>query len=213
MTFINTDGMSFIGPGSEWLWTALSGIVLAVTFLAIYRQLRLQRSQAAIDQLDRRLNEWASERLVRSKLEINLALRDGVPRAELPETSADAIAVYWEKVGSLARGGHIEVNGVWDFGGNQCRFWWELLRPYIEQERVDGGEPRLYEYFEWLAGAIAEMDHHAGVTKAYDDALLVGDLDRRIDAFRAQLRGEQELRSVILLSPEAPPAADRPART
>jgi hypothetical protein len=32
---INTDGMAFIGPGSEWFWTALSGLVLAVTFIAI----------------------------------------------------------------------------------------------------------------------------------------------------------------------------------
>ena len=33
MKLINTDGMAFIGPGSEWFWTAVSGIVLAVTFL------------------------------------------------------------------------------------------------------------------------------------------------------------------------------------
>lgn len=48
MNFINTDGMAFIGPGSEWLWTTVSGIVLAVTFVAINRQLRLQASQRAI---------------------------------------------------------------------------------------------------------------------------------------------------------------------
>jgi hypothetical protein len=46
VTFINTDGMAFIGPGSEWFWTAVSGIVLAITFIAIYRQLRGQREQA-----------------------------------------------------------------------------------------------------------------------------------------------------------------------
>ena len=39
MKLINTDGMSFIRTGSEWFWTALSGVVLAVTFLGIYRQL------------------------------------------------------------------------------------------------------------------------------------------------------------------------------
>ena len=44
MTPINTDGMSFIGPGSEWFWTALTGLVLGLTFLAIYRQLRLHPS-------------------------------------------------------------------------------------------------------------------------------------------------------------------------
>ena len=47
MQFINTDGMAFIGPGSEWFWTALTGVVLAVTFLGIYRQVRLQAHASA----------------------------------------------------------------------------------------------------------------------------------------------------------------------
>jgi hypothetical protein len=43
--FINTDGAAFVGPGSEWFWAAVTGLVLAGTFVAIYRQLRLQRLQ------------------------------------------------------------------------------------------------------------------------------------------------------------------------
>ena len=42
---INTDGMAFIGPGSEWFWTALQFTALAITFFAIYRQLRVQHLQ------------------------------------------------------------------------------------------------------------------------------------------------------------------------
>jgi hypothetical protein len=204
---INTDGMAFIGPGSEWFWTALSGLVLAVTFLAIYRQLRLQRSQAAIDQLELRLRENTSERLIRARLEINLALRDGVDRADLPEAAADAIANYWEKVGSLVRSGHIDAKGVWDFGGNQCRFWWELLTPYIRRMRVEEEDSRLYEYFEGLARTMAEMDRQNGVTMVYDEARLLGSLDERIATFQSQLRVEQALRSVIMVLPEAAPAA------
>lgn len=45
MTFINTDGMSFFGPGSEWFWTMLQFTALAITFYAIYRQLRAQQVQ------------------------------------------------------------------------------------------------------------------------------------------------------------------------
>jgi len=45
MSFINTDDLVVLGAGSEWFWTALSGIALVVTFLAIYRQLRLQQTQ------------------------------------------------------------------------------------------------------------------------------------------------------------------------
>jgi hypothetical protein len=48
---INFNGLVLIGPGSEWFWTALSGLVLAITFVAIYRQLVLQRDSAAIDQV------------------------------------------------------------------------------------------------------------------------------------------------------------------
>ncbi len=40
MRLINTDGMAFIGPGSEWFWTAVSGLVLAGTAIAIYLQVR-----------------------------------------------------------------------------------------------------------------------------------------------------------------------------
>ena len=61
MTFINTEGMSFIGPGSEWFWTAISAVVVAVTLLAIFRQVRLQRSAAAIEQLNDIMREWSSE--------------------------------------------------------------------------------------------------------------------------------------------------------
>jgi len=43
VTLINTEGMALIGPGSEWLWTALQFAALATTFLAIYRQLQAQR--------------------------------------------------------------------------------------------------------------------------------------------------------------------------
>ena len=78
MKLINTDGMAFVGPGSEWFWTALSGIVLAVTFLGIYRQLSIARSANAFEQMNRLTNEWESERMNRHKLEILLALREGV---------------------------------------------------------------------------------------------------------------------------------------
>ena len=42
MKLINTDGLALIGPGSEWFWTALQFTALAITVIAIYRQLRAQ---------------------------------------------------------------------------------------------------------------------------------------------------------------------------
>jgi hypothetical protein len=75
--FINTDGVTFVGAGSEWFWAAVSGLVLAVTFIAIYRQLRLQRvqmrentkvlrSQAHYNALTLLQRPWESADFVRS---------------------------------------------------------------------------------------------------------------------------------------------------
>ena len=43
MKLSNTDGLSFIGPDSEWFFLALQFIALSITFFAIYRQLRAQQ--------------------------------------------------------------------------------------------------------------------------------------------------------------------------
>jgi hypothetical protein len=61
MAIFSGEPIVLIGPGSEWFWTAVSGLVLAVTFLAIWRQLRLARSANAFEQLDRFTSEWGGE--------------------------------------------------------------------------------------------------------------------------------------------------------
>src|SRR5712671_5041384 len=99
---INTDGLAFIGPGSEWFWTAVSGIVLAVTFVAIYRQLALAQSANAFTQLGGLVDEWEGERLIRKRLGVLVALRDGASPADIPDAPGMAIANYWEKFGALA---------------------------------------------------------------------------------------------------------------
>jgi hypothetical protein len=37
--------MIFLGPGSEWFWAAATGVILAATLVAIYRQLLMQRRE------------------------------------------------------------------------------------------------------------------------------------------------------------------------
>jgi hypothetical protein len=42
---LNTDGLVFFGPGSEWFWSMLQFVVVAITVYGIYRQLRAQHVQ------------------------------------------------------------------------------------------------------------------------------------------------------------------------
>ncbi len=210
MKLINTDGMAFIGPGSEWFWTAVSGLVLAVTFLAIYRQLRLQRSLAAIEQIDAVMRDFFSERMLRHQLDVLLALRAGVDLAHIPTGSAAAVANYFEKLGTLARKGHIDprlLEGMGQIG----QAWWATLAPWIRRTHSEMGVSTTEDAFEWLAGQFAEMNRRAGATMVFDETYLQGSLARRLAITQDMIRVEQSLRTVILASPEAvpewPPAA------
>ena len=204
--FINTDGMAFIGPGSEWFWTAVSGLVLAVTFIAIYRQLRLQRSQAAVEQLDAVMREFYSERMLGHQLALLLAMQAGVDRAHLPDGSATAVHNYFEKLGKLAHDGHVDLGNIGGMAGVGLA-WWATLEPYVRRHGAMIGPSLPQDPFEWLAGRFAEVMERAGMTMAFDEAYLRDSLERRIASTRDMLRVEQSLRTVIVASPEAVPDA------
>ena len=207
MKFINTDGMAFIGPGSEWFWTALSGIVLAVTFIAIYRQLRLQRSQGAIEQTDAFEREWHSERFLLHRLNVLVALQHGADPAHLPEgISPDTHQLLGGDRGTRAVRAPRSAVAL----GNRsrtCRYWWGVLEPYARATRARLEDPTIAVDFEWLAGEMRSMDRRADVGLMYDEARLTAMLDVEVNSTRERIRIEQALRTVIYASPEAVPAA------
>lgn len=206
MKLINTDGMAFIGPGSEWFWTALSGIVLAVTFIAIYRQLRLQTSASAIEQIGSYDREWTSERMTHFKLDVLHALGGPAGPTAIPLGAASTLGNFWEKIATLTRAGHIDRKLLWDANGNDVRLWWVSLRPWAEAQRTQLGDLTVLENFEWLAGVMADMDRRAGHETLSEDWISTS-RDVRIAATLERLRVEQSLRTLIVASPVAVPAA------
>jgi hypothetical protein len=206
---INTDGMAFIGPGSEWFWTALSGIVLAVTFLAIYRQLATARSIGFREELDGLAREWQSERLMRYRREVMITLRDAGDDAPLPQGPAGGVADYWEKLGELTRRGHLDATALHSFYSPVCQAWWAQLAPHIRRLRADYADPHIYEQFEWLVRLMADLDHRTGrrqfdLTRFTPRAASIAQLDEK-------LRIEESLRSVTFVPGDAP-VAEQPRR-
>jgi len=189
---INIEGLVLLGPGSEWFWSAVSGIVLAVTFVALYRQLRLQANVTAIEQLTTFEAEWVSERLVRNKRDIAIALRDGRNPAALPDGPTVPIFNFWERMGVLAKARRIDPTLLWSVNGGVCETWWAVLRPWVMASRAELG-PTYGEGFEWLADVIAKLNRQGGIAAAVMDNL--GDLDTFIAALEYRIRNEEALRS------------------
>ena len=114
---------------------------------------------------------------------------------------------YWEAIGALARAGHLDRRLLWDNHGNTCQLWWGYLGPYCRATRTRFEDPAIYANFEWLAAEMDARDRRAGTRVNYDEAMLSGLLDRGVTNTRERLQIEQSLRTVILASPEAVPAA------
>jgi hypothetical protein len=200
---INTDGLAFIGPGSEWFWTAVSGLVLAITFIAIYRQLRLQRDAAAIEQVNGLLTEWSSERMARAKLTVLLALEAGTDPLDLPDRAVSHVGFFLQRVGYLAQGGHMDRRLVYKHLGNQIQNWWALIRPRVLAEREVSHDPGMWQGFEWLARDAAARDADRGVP-ALDEAALARSIPLHIKPFQQAIELEEALRTVSVRLPSAP---------
>jgi hypothetical protein len=201
---INTQGMAFIGPGSEWFWTAISGLVLAITFFAIYRQLRLQRDSSAIEQVAEMERVWTSERMVRSKLAVLLAIDAGTAPVDIPDKAATHIGDFWERMGYLTRTGHMNRQFVHDQWGGVAPRWWARLLPSTLGWRERDREPRIWSEFEWLARMMADMDKKAGVATAVDPESLARQLPIDINQAREAVEIEEALRTVTVRLAQIP---------
>jgi hypothetical protein len=205
---INTNGLAIFGPGSEWFWSMAQFVVVVVTLLGIYRQLRIARSANAFEQLNRIANEGESERMTRSMLDILLALRKGVLPENVPEGAGSVVADFWDRVAGLVRAGHVDRKLVYESYGNSCQWWWAALAPATRRYRIETGDPAGGAHFEWLAAVMAEMSGTAG-THQFDEASLARTLDRRTRTLQERLDAAEELRAVIVrpLSPAMPTAS------
>jgi hypothetical protein len=199
---INLDGLTLIGPGSEWFWAALSGIILAVTFMAIYRQLRLQAHSQAVEQVNGFVKEWGSERMSRFVLDVMVALQAGTAPMALPEVAVDEICSFWERIGTLTRAGHLDLALFAEWNPNLPQVAWLICEPWTRMSRARSGDPRGNVNFEWLAGVMAAVDRQAGVPAVGWD-WITSSTDRWVAGLRERLQVEEALRAVRYLGPEA----------
>lgn len=158
---VSTEGLVLFGPGSEWFWSMLQFVVVAITLAGIYVQLRQARAANAFAQASAMEEQWQGERMVRRRLAIAIALRDQGPDADLSAHSA-FIGNFWEGVAALVRAGHVEIGVVRENLGGSCKLYWLLLEPEVRAVRAALGAD-LFEHFEWLADEIVRYDRAHGV--------------------------------------------------
>jgi hypothetical protein len=199
VSILSGEPIVLIGPGSEWFWSMAQFVVVAVTFLAIYYQLRLQRHSAAIEQVQVIAREWNTELMARAKLGVLILVRDGADTATTL-TAGGEIGDFWEGLAYLARAGSIGRRLIYDSLGPAVRTWWGILAPSAQEARDQANDRGIWIDFEWLAGVFAGYDRTAGEPAAFDAAYIARRLPVMIDANRAAIARFDALRAVIVRS-------------
>ena len=193
MDLISPDGIVLIGPGSEWFWSMLQFVVVVVTLVGIYYQLRLARSANAFAQLDTLMGEWQSERMARKRLALLTAVRDGVPLDALPNHAAATIGNYWEKVGGLVAARHVSEALIKESFGDEVGFWYGLLTPWAVRIQAVDPQERVGAHFEALARRMG-----SGSIRGFDREQFDRNLDDYIAGHEATIREYGAMRSVIV---------------
>jgi hypothetical protein len=196
---VSDEPIVLIGPGSEWFWSMAQFLIVAITFLAIYYQLRLQRHTAAIEQVREISREWTQERMARAKLDVLTLLRDGGDPATTL-TAGGEIADFWEGLAYLARSGSIDRRLIYDSLGPTVRTWWGLLAPSAQLAREEANDRGIWIDFEWLAGTFAAFDRRADEPATFDAAYIAERLPGMIESNRTAIKRFDELRAVIIRS-------------
>lgn len=194
---MSVAGYVIVGPGSEWFWSMLQFVIVAITLFGIYRQVRLQASAAAVQQMDTITRDWRSEATTRNRLAIEVAVRDGIPFDQVPYGPASTIGDFWEGIAYLARKGHLDFTLLIDNLGASALWWWTMLAPWTARVRVEARLPSALEDFEWLAGRVVEVLREEGDPTVYDQAHILATLDRRIENDVDRIRICEDLRAVV----------------
>jgi hypothetical protein len=174
---INTDGMAFIGPGSEWFWTALQFIALAITFYAIYRQLRAQQLQIQ-ENTKVHLSQGYYNAILLGQRPLEMLIEDdGLARiASLGYATPEALnEVEWAKFGNYM---FLQFN-AWEF------FYYQHRDGQIPKELWEGA----YGYYRDL------IDTRPGLARFW--AEFEGSYDEPFRSYVAQEFGSKSAEAAV----------------
>ena len=147
---INTNGLALIGPGSEWFWSMLQSVIVTVSLVGIYYQLRSARSANAFSQLGGLVDEWNGERLIRKRWRSIRVPRRRGPGGHPGLTGRGRRQLLGEGRQSGAGRTHRSVadrrGPCWGrkLVGDPC--------PVGDEGADEDANPNFCEHFEWLAG-------------------------------------------------------------
>lgn len=199
------EGLTLIGPGSEWLWIALQFLALSITGFAIFRQVRAQRWSNALTIGVRFADEFSSK-LTRHKL---ASLMDVARSAGTMTPAIEKVGDWFDGAASAIASGYIPARMGWEEWGEAGQMYWAVFGPALRERR--GTAPQLWTAWERWIEDVANRDRKAGTVKNVSPAHVARWIPETIAFYIALLQIEEEAKRGVIPVWPVPEAAVPPA--
>jgi hypothetical protein len=149
MNLVNTNGMSLLGPGSEWFWGAVQAVIIGITLIFIRQQLTAMKMATRLGEMRKLEQRWESLSIAQARLSTAIGLRDSPDQPMTRE--ARSIAEVFSDIYALRDRGVISEREVMEAWASRCDGWWVLLGPTVDRFRTAESSKKLYLGFQELA--------------------------------------------------------------
>lgn len=138
---------SILGKHSSWFWQMSEVVVLTITLVFIYYQVRLSRFTGMFETLTNMRNHWNSRAMMdfrRRTCENHLR---NSKRILMPEGE---VLGFFEDMGLLLRKGALDKEIIWNSYSYYIEHYWSILDPNIKEFRASSKDNTWYENFAEL---------------------------------------------------------------
>lgn len=207
MKLISSGEIVLIGPGSEWFWTALQFVVVVVTLLAIYRQLRAQGAANAVQRMESLQGEWNSERMIHSRLVVAIWRKHAAssPPFEV-QVAGNWLCGFFENLSDLEEDGYLTWKEVQNTWGESLITYWALLAPAVTEVR-GGPTSNVFRGFERLARRAEAEARSRGEDWLMSESQIPEMLEAQIGRNTARLRMLRDISAGVIPAEPAPVTA------
>lgn len=147
------------GQGSEWFWAFLQTLILLISLLAIFRQLRLQHKANITAVLERLSTVWESQDMSQSRL---VLLRAKQSQSFSINRKQEGVIKFLEELGIYVRTGIIPGALAWEFFSYEVERYWPVAEPFIQKIREDSNDSTYFSNAEWLYKRLSTMTRWRG---------------------------------------------------
>ena len=166
-------------------------MVVAITFLAIYRQLTAQQSANIFEQLNTIEAQWQGATLSYQRLYLLIEL-EGRPIEEGSPLLSRSVVGWFENLATLLLKGRVDTKEVAATLHEPIPWSWTTMKPYIQWDRRT--QPRDLAGFEELAARMAAI-WVGDFGKPYQPLMSIGD---RIDGTIQSIERKRDIEQRVI---------------